>query len=180
MASGPSITQADVDYCRGKGKIYTINETHQLAPWADVCYAADDDWWQFYRGLPEFAGERWTCSREAAARWALHHVEVDLGLVWSHRRGVVAYGGNSGFQALNLAVLQGAERVILLGYDMGLIERRKHWFTGQDPRPPRASAYADWLTRFDAAAGEIPVPVLNASPSSAIRCFEKVDLRSII
>ncbi|HCZ48509.1 MAG TPA: hypothetical protein DCZ11_05850, partial [Gammaproteobacteria bacterium] len=27
-------------------------------------------------------------------------------------------GGNSGYQALNLAVLLGAERVILLGYDM--------------------------------------------------------------
>lgn len=180
IASGASLTKSDVEYCRGEGRIYVVKECHLLAPWADVLYAADEDWWDFNKGVPEFKGEKWTVSREASQKWDLNYVPGDSQIEWGTSLDLIAYGGNSGFQALNLAVLQGASRVILLGYDMQFTSGRKHWHTGKVNRPMRGSNYADWLKRFDKAAPHIPVPVFNASRNSAIKCFPKVTLTDIL
>lgn len=178
IATGTSLTKEDVEYCKGRGKIYAIKESATLCPWADVLYSADTDWWEHYKGYPQFAGERWTVSAEASKKWGLNHIEYDTGLVWGTDK-VIATGGNSGFQALNLAVLHGATEVILLGYDMGHPPERKHWWTGEINRPIRCSNYADWITKFDKASKVIPVPVLNATRNSALNCFPKVNLRDV-
>lgn len=179
LASGPSLTQADVDYCRGKGKIYAVKECHHMAPWADVLYAADADWWDRFEGVKEFKGERWTVDQAAATKHGLHFINYKPACVWSTDPAYLATGGNSGFQAVNLAVLQGAERVILLGYDMGHAAQ-KHWWETKHPRESRHSDYAEWLKRFAAAAPLIPVPVLNASRQSAIECFPRVALEDVL
>ena len=45
----------------------------------------------------------------------------------------VHFGGNSGFQAINLAFLWGATRIILLGFDCKAVAGKDHWF-GQHPQ----------------------------------------------
>ncbi len=181
IASGPSLAQEDVDFCRGKGRVYVVKECRHMAPWADVLYAADEDWWFKFEGCPDFQGERWTVSKKAADRFGLHYAEAKTQWHWSTTQGALATGGNSGFQAMNLAALQGAERIVLLGYDMGhAAGQNKHWWDEKHPRHSRESNYAGWLERMDRAAPFITVPVLNASRQSAIRCFEKVDLRGVL
>lgn len=183
IASGPSLTQADVDYCRGKGRVYAVKEAALAAPWADVLYAADTDWWVNHKDRWEgFAGEKWTVSNRACELFpALKYVEAKSEWQWSDTPGALATGGNSGFQALNMAVLDGAERVILLGYDYGHQPgMSKHWWDKDHPRDSRYSNYAEWNKRLAAAAPMIPVPVLNATPSTAITCFEQVNLRDIL
>jgi hypothetical protein len=46
VASGHSLTKEDVEYCKGKAKVYIVNDGYKLAPWADLLYAAhtDRDW----------------------------------------------------------------------------------------------------------------------------------------
>lgn len=181
IASGPSLTVDDVEYCKGKAKVYAVKENHHLAPWADVLYAADTDWWQMFKGVPEFAGERWTVSSEAALQYGLKHIDGKSQVEWSNDPKFIATGGNSGFQAINLAVLHGADRVILLGYDMGFkSETDKHWWEKEYPRDSRVSNYKGWLERMNKAAPMIPVPVLNASRESAITCFPRVNLRDVL
>lgn len=191
IASGPSLTEEDVNYCKGKGKIYAIKENYIAAPWADVLYAADTDWWDMYYDrigageMPEFKGEKWTVSNQAYMRHGVNYVKDRRTppCYWSDdiSRGI-ATGGNSGFQAINLAVLQGAERVILLGYDYGYdpATQDKHWWEEKHPRESRYSNYANWIKYLVKAAPLIPVPVLNASRQSAIPCFEKVNLKDVI
>ncbi len=41
IASGPSLTQSQVDYCRGKARVAVVNNNWEKAPWADVLYGAD-------------------------------------------------------------------------------------------------------------------------------------------
>jgi hypothetical protein len=178
IANGTSLTKEDVEYCKGRGKIYAVKESVNLCPWADVLYSADTDWWEHYNGYDYFAGERWTVSHEASKKWGINHIDYDSSLVWGTAN-ILATGGNSGFQALNLAVMQGATEVILLGYDMGHPPDRKHWWTGKITRPIRCSNYADWITKFDKASKVIPVPVLNATRNSALNCFPKVNLRDV-
>ena len=181
IASGPSLTQEDVDYCRDKGKVYVVNECHQLAPWADVLYAADGDWWDKNKDAREFEGEKWTCNAQAAEKYDLFDIMVKPHWHWSLTQGVLAAGGNSGFQAVNMAALDGAERIILLGYDMGHEPgTKKHFFEDEDAKILRTSNYAQWIKRFTKAAEFIDVPILNASRASALECFERVDLRDVL
>lgn len=188
IASGPSLKKEDVEYCQGKGTIYAIKENYIIAPWADVLYAADTDWWKMYfdrvqhAEFPPFEGEKWTVSHEAHVEHGINYIAPKSQMAWSDNPAFVATGGNSGFQALNLAVLQGAERVILLGYDYGYDERtqNKHWWEDKHPRDSRYSNYANWIKYMIKAEPLIPVPVLNASPQSAIPCFPKVDLRDVL
>ena len=172
VASGPSVTKEDIEYIRGKGRVYTVNEMVFEVPFAHVAYAADYDWWDAYRGCPQFDGEKWCPCSNAANKWGLNQIPLKFNGIWG-TDGEIASGGNSGFQALNLAVLQGAKRVILVGYDMGhKPDQPKHSF---DPhRPPkivRDSNYSKWIQHFHKAAPLIPVPVFNTSLDSKLECF---------
>lgn len=48
VASGESLTRADVNYCRGKARVLAINDNYRIAPWADWLYACDGRWWDVY------------------------------------------------------------------------------------------------------------------------------------
>jgi hypothetical protein len=183
IASGTSLTKEDVEFCRGKGKIYAVKEVYHYAPWADVLYAADGDWWDRLKGVPDFKGERWTVSDEAAKRWRLNYIKYRVDLPWSKDPAILATGGNSGFQAANLAMLQGATEVILLGYDMGYSGSRKHFWTGLESVPTREirpSDYNGWLKRWNFALPHIPYPIINCSRSSYLNYFPKKTLEEAL
>lgn len=89
-------------------------------------------------------------------------------------------GSNSGFQALNLAILAGAKEVILIGYDGHTPKRSEptHWFGDHPKREPDA-VFPLYVKSFKAAAAAIKkagVRVINCSPGSAINAFEKMEL----
>jgi hypothetical protein len=181
IANGPSLSPEDVEYCRRRAKIYAVKESVTLCPWADVLYAADTDWWERYQGYPAFAGEKWTVSAEAGKKWGINTLQYESGLAWSTIPGLLATGGNSGFQALNLAVLQGASQVLLLGFDMGhAAGKPKHWWTGQITRESRTSNYDEWIKKFRNAAPLIPVPVVNVSRETRLDCFPRAELRDVL
>lgn len=181
IASGSSLTQEDVDYCKGKAKIYVVNDVYKLAPWADVLYACDFEWWHHHKGAPEFQGEKWTANRNASYNFLLNHIEVNHKAVFSTRQGVLASGGNSGFQALNLAVLQGADEVILLGYDMQLgVQGKRHFFGNHPGGMNKKSDYTKWIKHFEMAKSKIPAKIINCTPYTALNCFKKAKLRDIL
>lgn len=99
--------------------------------------------------------------------------------------GQVAAGGNSGFQALNLALQFGASRIILIGFDMN-DRAGKHWY-GRNQWPnannPNDSNFQRWIAAFTKAApvlAGLGVQVFNCSPNSALRCFPLVDLEQAL
>lgn len=94
----------------------------------------------------------------------------------------IRYGGNSGYQAINLAFLFGAKRIILLGYDMQKTDGKSHWHGDHPGSLRKESALASWVQRFDSLASDLKyygVEVLNASRETALKCFERVDIDSI-
>jgi sugar phosphate isomerase/epimerase len=94
------------------------------------------------------------------------------------RVGEVGWGGNSGFQALNLAVQFGARKIVLVGFDLNL-DQGVHW---HGPHPgrlnnPTRDSLARWARVLDAQAPlleRLGVEVVNASPASALTKFRKV------
>lgn len=178
IANGSSLTKEDVEYCKGKADVYAIKEARHLAPWANYLYAADHDWWDLYNGCPDFEGQRWTLNQDTAKKYGINYIPYDGQLVWG-KNGIIATGGNSGFQAVNLAEHHGYERVILLGYDMGFTHN-KHWWTGQYKRDTRPSNYKNWIERFEKAKPFMKIEVINCTRQTALDCFEKADLRDVL
>lgn len=97
---------------------------------------------------------------------------------WSlnFERGIIGGGGNSGFQALNLAVQFGAKDIALAGFDMD-DRSGKHWYGRNGwagANNPDHTNFVRWVKAFEDAAAVLAarrVSVVNLSPSSALRCF---------
>lgn len=83
-------------------------------------------------------------------------------------------GGNSGYQAINLAYHAGAAHIVLLGFDMKTNGKR-HWF-GDHPTPALnvSSPYDVWIPKFGPLAADLAadgVAVTNCCTDSALGAF---------
>lgn len=190
IGGGPSLTQRQVDACRGKCRVIVINDALRLAPWADLHYFCDKKWWQWHNTKDWYAGFK-------GLRVTLENADLcESGQIKSLQNlgqdGLCAIntglhtGQNSGFQCINLAVHLGAKRILLLGYDMREgTENGKpkaHWF-GDHPVPTPASLYPTVIPKFrnlEAPLKALGVEVVNCTPGSAIDCFEQGDIESLL
>jgi hypothetical protein len=189
LASGPSMSREVADSVKGRCRVIAVNNqaidtidstTKQLvpafAPWADVLYAADAKWWHCYQDRAlKFAGLKVTLKPNPWPQ--VHQLQQSPQRVFDPRPTHLTSGGNSGYQALHLAVHFGATRILLCGYDMrdGLGKRR-HWFGNHPPKLNGQNAYATWLSAFQRLAPVVAgmgVEVLNCTPKSAIKCFRQ-------
>ena len=89
-------------------------------------------------------------------------------------------GMNSGFQAINLLVHTGVRKIILLGYDMRVIEKKSHWF-GEHPRGRNDFYGKSFIPVFRTLVEplkELGVDVVNCTPDSALDAFRKSTLET--
>lgn len=179
VASGHSLTYQDVEYCKDKAKVYVVNDGYKIAPWADVLYAADHDWWDYHEGVKDFKGERWTCAECSSLKHGINHIPAKPLEKWSNSPDWIATGGNSGFQIVNLASIQGAEKIILLGYDLGYTNK-KHWFGEHPSKINRPSRYDEWIKRWNDAKPLIDIEIINCTPNSNLKCFPMGELRECL
>lgn len=177
LGSGPSLTQEDVDACRGRAKVIAIKNTVTMAPWADVLYGAGYDangqtWWRREGPGLTFTGLRYTLDPQAKAWASVLKLGPDLGL--SSDRAALALGGHSGYQAINLAVHLGARTVVLLGYDIQPAHGRDHYFGAHPHR--QSPPYELFLQRFPTIVEPLRalgVEVVNASRATALELFPR-------
>lgn len=99
-------------------------------------------------------------------------------------RGMIGWGGNGGFQALNLALQWGARRVVLVGYDLR-IDLGLHWHGRHAPglNNPSRTSIEKWRRTLDAQAPLLAgagVEVVNASPISALTVFPVMPLEAAL
>ena len=181
VASGPSLTAQDVDYCRDRAAVIVVNDNYKLAPWADVLYAADPEWSDLHQGAPSFQGLRVTQDAGAARRWRLHYIESVDRQGFSLEPGRIHRGDNSGFQALNIAVLSSCAPIVLLGFDMKMSGSRRHWFGDHPGALNKGSPYQVFASAFNEAAQRHPeFEIYNATRDSALECFPRAALRDVI
>ena len=97
------------------------------------------------------------------------------------------FGGNSGYQAVNLAYLFGATKIILLGFDMQRTNGEVHYF-GNHPyhkakQGPRPEILHSWCKNFDKLAvdlNKMGVKVINATRQTALTCFPRANIEDIV
>lgn len=92
-------------------------------------------------------------------------------------------GQNSGYQAINLAYLLGAARIVLLGFDMKRgADGRAHWF-GDHPVQTQDYIYSAMLQNFPKLARrlkELGIEVINCTPDSALDAFPRNELARVL
>jgi hypothetical protein len=184
-ATGPSLTEEVAAMCAASGwPIIAVNDAYRVLPAADVLYACDAKWWRVHRGVRTFKGEKWSShdaenndKTEVAQRHGLRLIEGHDSEGFSFDPGVIHYGSNSGFQAINLAILFGARRIVLVGFDMSY-NGKSHFF-GDHPRGlTRQERYEIFIPQFERAAARLPesIEIINCTPESALHCFPMMDL----
>ena len=202
FGGGPSLTREQIAEVEGRAKAIAINHAYLWAPWAEAHYAADSHWHRWHTegiGKPligmkaaevkvcwgAFGGEKCSIQNSGAniEDPAVHILRnktfPDHSIGLSLDPEALVTGRNSGFQALNLAILAGAARVILLGFDAQPDRDGKSHFFGEHPKATSSQAYPEYMRAFSAAERPIKaagVEVLNCSPGSAINSFPKVAL----
>jgi len=184
LGCGPSLSRADVAYCRERATVIAVNDAYRLAPWADALMASDSAWWAHHRGVPEFVGLKVSLEKHAAC-WGVTVLEntghdgIELAPTG------LRDGRNSGYAAVNLAVHLGAKTIVLLGYDMDAPdgEARSHWF-GAHPSPLRGgSPYALFREHFATCIEpleQLGVRLVNASRWSALTCVPRQPLEGAL
>lgn len=185
VATGPSATDYDLSVPREGVRCIVIRSSWRLAPWADVLYGLDKEWWIAHQGCPEFRGLKVSPSPTACKVYGLRQVRLkpradvlvdEIGVLGC---GLSSGGGHSGFQACNLAVQFGARRLVLIGFDMTLA-RGAHWLPNdRGVARPDAGRVASWRQSMDACAprfAELGVEVINASRGSALSAYRKMEL----
>lgn len=185
LASGPSLRHAPLQEIDESGcRVIVVNNSWQLAPWADLLYACDMHWWDRY--FPEvdarFSGQLWT--QEAGAVWKYPRISYIRSIALpglSRRPGVIHQGGNSGYQAIGLAYQTGAKRIFLFGFDM----HGSHWH-GEHEKSVSGHLtvqldFENWIPQFSALASDLKaegVEVVDCTPGSALECFRKAEFEA--
>lgn len=205
IGGGPSVTRDDIEYLHdahrgGLINCIAINASYLWAPWADLCYFADAKFWRWHRDgidipkldlkapevkqlFAEFNGQK--CS--------IHHGEKiidDLNVHilknargrGNHGTGIsldsksIVTGRHSGYQALNIAILAGASKVLLLGFDGKMAGDGQTHFHGGHPVKEPTNIYKMYSESFSPIENDLirlDVEVVNCSSDSAINAFPK-------
>lgn len=185
------MSKETTEACRGKNVI-VISDTYRLAPWADVLYCGDGEWWHVHKGAPEFAGERWggyneryipDLTQRASSLYGVKLIRTTQRDGFSSDPSVLHEGANSGFAAINLALHFGCRTIVLAGFDMRYIDGQCHWFGLHSfGSNPKEHGFNDWIGRFERAIPTLPegVRIINATPESALHCFEMMELKDAL
>jgi len=151
-------------------------------PSAGYHYACDRAWWNlYYNDVKEtFKNDSYTINDVDASKNPdefMDLIRLDSVQKGGLGRSVLHYGipggGNSGHQAINLAYILGAEKVLLLGFDMG----GDHYF-GKHPKKLVQNSPFESFKKSLATINEIEV--INCTPRTALNCFPRMSLESAL
>jgi hypothetical protein len=183
VAAGPSAKQQQLELLRDRIHVIAINESARLVPWAEVLYSCDYNWWQASKGCAEFKGLRLSHDQRACNEFGLQRImieQVTSNDLLLDRPTYVGAGGNSGFQAFNLALQFGVLGVMLIGVDCSL-DHGMHWH-GRHQMPlsnPMEINVKRWRLAFDGAAARVKalgVDVVNCSTISKLTQYPKMTI----
>jgi len=178
LASGPSLNAHDcrrVRVWREKAgpeakAVIVANTTYKAAPWADALFAIDRDWWKTYIQdvYTTFKGERYSKNSQNPDYNVVQLKELN------------SYG-NSGSGCISMAEQAGAKRVILLGFDCQHTGGVSHWHGDHPSGLGNAGLTNQWLDKFKQLADDFKhIEIINASRETALTCFPRKSLESLL
>lgn len=199
IGTGPSLTLEQVDTARDKGcLLFGCNLVFRLIPDLSVLYAVNSAFWDYY--WPEVRDhpcEKWTTNKQSAEKYNINWIAEKNAPGLSQDPSIVHHGHGSGFTQVNLAYLMGAQRIVLLGYDLKYApdyngktqdvgSTPRHYF-GEYPAvmqhwpsvSVRDGVHVELLDLYRSVAKQGAVEIINCTPDSAIDCFPHMDISKL-
>jgi uncharacterized Rossmann fold enzyme len=193
LGGGPSLPSL-IDGIRFvNAYVIAINDAFRLYPDADMLFFGDTKWYWWNKGdVDGFNGLKVTCDRQRKAskvakdgkifpsvRKVAKGVELNIvrtckgyGLRTESDR--INFNSSSGAAAINLAYHLGAKEVVLVGYDMRLINGERNWRRHPNQGDGPQKGYEKFLGPFDKIAPdalEVGLNIINATPGSGLKHF---------
>jgi len=179
IGGGNSLEQFDWNLLKDENTIGCNDAFKHGAEICKICVFGDIRWFQFFKNeLARYKGIVFTNS---------HHLQkTNLSWLWTMpRKGTglhkdfLGWNSNTGAVAINLAILLGAKRIFLLGFDMHLSKDSKsNWHRNRLDKPNK-SIYAKFLRGFGKLAADLKtkfpdVEVINVTDNSSLDLFPKI------
>jgi hypothetical protein len=194
VAGGPSIKRSEVDSLKGRLPVVVINESHQLAPWADALYSCDHKWWEMrHHAIKDFTGLKITPDDVAVKMFPnLKQLKFRVDAPGSVAKpllldewGEIGSGQNSGFQVINWLAQIHVKGIMLLGFDFCMIGDKLHWHGRHgdrlnNPLPHTFVAWRQWMENAAPKLKELGIEVINCSMYSAIGCFMRFEVATTL
>ena len=154
-------------------------------PSCDHLYACDYRWWKHHIAdvTRDYEGTCWTQNVQwevVPEQWGIKVLQSEGKPGLSRKQGVIHQGKNSGYQALNLAYLLGAERILLLGYDMQMQGDKRHWFGAHPNGLEVTSCYPSFIQCFQTIKPEeYGIEIWNVTRKTALEAFPVLDFDDV-
>lgn len=185
LGGGPSLRAFDVNRLKDK-RVIAINNSYQIASWADVCYFMDAVWYEWHKEelFNNYHGILITTAKQQKDDPNVKFLERGpsrLGLAREPNR--LVRGTNAGYGAIGIAVHLGAKRIILLGYDMRAVDGKHNWHEDHKRRVPTqvyANQFLKGYLSLQTPLEERKIEVFNATPGSELEVFPKVGIDEIL
>lgn len=177
IGGGPSLREFDWSRLEGRNTI-GCNAAFKLGrSICNLCFFSDIEWFRNFRSdLDAYPGSVATHSPEL-------HRDRPVWLHWMPRGDAGLHlnalgGANAGAGAVNLALLMGAKRVFLLGFDCKLSPAGISNWHEHVIEPANAAVYPHFIEEFRAIAHGLPIhfpgtEIINLNPDSELDCFRK-------
>lgn len=166
IGGGASLKTFDFPWLQGR-RVLGVNDAFRIGPVCSRIIFADDGFWKTNKWELE------AYANTGGMVYSLAPTTEQVNLPWLHqlKRGgsglsrgpeVIGWNHNTGASALNVALIMGARRVFLLGFDMTDIRGATHWHNRR-PGPTPVASFVRFLSMF------IPVSAqLNKFPGQTV------------
>ncbi len=184
IGGGPSLKGFNWDRLIGR-KTVGCNAAFLLgAAICSLCFFADAHWFlAFEDRLEEYPGRVVTNNEDkhAIPDWVSRMDRKEIGLSTE----ALGFGGNSGCSAINLALILGARRVLLIGFDCKLGSAAEMNWHDNRMEPANPEVFPKFQEGFYAIARDLPTvfpgrEIINCTPGTALECFPKGKLEDYL
>lgn len=191
VGGGPSLSLAQIRHIakarlgtKGGVRVIAVNDSIFVAWFADWLHACDAQWWRWnIQSAFSFQGVKTSTENTVPPAWVDGYLKSTGISGFDEDPSCVRNGGNSGYQAMHIAMHAGVKKIILVGFDMqrGRSEE-SHWF-GEHPDKIK-NRYADQMIPYFPtlvpALQERGIDVFNATPGSALTTFPFRELSEVL
>jgi hypothetical protein len=190
VGGGPSLKRLDLSKVRNR-PVVGCNDAFRLGTWVDWIIFADKRWFGWnHTDLAEWPNrERVIClvpqllDERDKFPWLkiLRRDEARFGL--SVEQDTICWNRGCGGAAINAAYLLGASRVVLLGFDMRVVDGKHNWHDNHQ-HTERDKIYQNSMMPFlkpmSDAMKVTGLQIVNATPGSALNLFPLVPLEDLL
>jgi len=192
IGTGPSLTPEQIEVARAKGfRLFGCNRVFLDVPDLEVMYAVNQGFWDRYIDRArEHPCEKWTTCLPAAQKYGLNYLREKWGAGLCTEEKTIYHGHGSGYSLIGVAHKLGAERIILIGYDMKFPEGydgrqresggKRHYFGEYEPELQHwpKNPFTDLLPLYREIHEQGLVEIINCSPGSALEdVIPSMDIR---